>query len=1079
MNPAQLLNPKAFAKQQAKPKAAQKSQNNGLQQIRNPTVASRDENADEDASFGAASMIERLHGVTNRNKLPTQKRKGPLITDDEDENQRKKQKTEAFSISKGGIISDHLKNERKKIAAEAEPSNQTIDLTGDDDEPATASATANDLEVAKVVESSNDEICLGSINANALVHRLPTPSTSLIKGVPKTSWPYMRISFRHEIGHSYSRNMHIDLIDSVGIKFGTMDVKAASAIAPLLDGANINRMRLRMHLLSRPRKPSEEAGQRVSELLKMTVTFFAPRKAAAQIGRWLSQKQLYLSEPLSGAGGREFENPQLPQSFGPPRGSKPQQSSKGASTFISRSVEEIRREATNMFDNLAKNEAIPSMESNKDIIATDLMEHQKKALSFLFEHERSDFDGNELPVHALWRYRAKNTGQPAWYHVITGQEVTEKPKPVQGGILADVMGLGKTLSILALIAGTRTAAVRFRQQTVPFDLEDDVDCNAKGTLIICPKSVLSNWEEQIRVHCREGKIKVYCYHGANRTQNTAQLAKFDVVLTTYNTAAAEFADGMKKKKALSNINWFRIVLDEAHQIRTTSTKVSKACCNLYAERRWAVTGTPVQNSLSDLGALVKFLNIPPFDNTNTWNQYIMSPFKMGNVDVVEQLQLLVGSITLRRLKDTIGLTKRTETIERLEFSEAEKALYKKFASTCRTTLDNVTGGGTTLRGKAYAHVLKSIGRLRAICAHGREMLTEEDMKEIEGDDPNNAIVIDIGDEPGYEDESEFTTDAQAYNLYKTMRDSEMDKCENCGRLVGKKEPKPINLDEEEDNSAVNTPTISEDDEADDLIGNLTPCFHVVCPGCTSEYMELCEESMTADRWHVCPYDETHQHFGLKPLTWSGYNSHIEERRIAANQPNAAKWDEDSYSGPHTKVKALLEELRQSEQESAELATLGEPPIRSVVFSGWTRYLDLIEHALIKSRVAFVRLDGSMSIKQRTQVMEMFKTEKDIVVMLVSIKAGGQGLNFTAANKVYVMEPQFNPGVEAQAVDRVHRLGQKRDVYIKRYIMQDSIEEGILGLQEKKNKLAQMSMEKKRSKAEENKQRLDDLKALFK
>ena len=78
-----------------------------------------------------------------------------------------------------------------------------------------------------------------------------------------------------------------------------------------------------------------------------------------------------------------------------------------------------------------------------------------------------------------------------------------------------------------------------------------------------------------------------------------------------------------------------------------------------------------------------------------------------------------------------------------------------------------------------------------------------------------------------------------------------------------------------------------------------------------------------------------------------------------------------------------------------------------------------------------------------------------------------------------MEPQFNPGVEQQAVDRVHRLGQTRAVFIKHYIMNDSVEEGILKLQRKKEALAQISMDKKKSKQEENKARMDDLRELFK
>ena len=97
-------------------------------------------------------------------------------------------------------------------------------------------------------------------------------------------------------------------------------------------------------------------------------------------------------------------------------------------------------------------------------------------------------------------------------------------------------------------------------------------------------------------------------------------------------------------------------------------------------------------------------------------------------------------------------------------------------------------------------------------------------------------------------------------------------------------------------------------------------------------------------------------------------------------------------------------------------------------------------------------------------------------------AGGLGLNLTAANVAYVMEPQYNPAAEEQAIDRVHRLGQKRPVRVVRYIMQNSWEESMLVLQEKKRNLANLSMNRSEggimTKAEEARQRLADLRSLF-
>jgi SNF2 family DNA or RNA helicase len=161
----------------------------------------------------------------------------------------------------------------------------------------------------------------------------------------------------------------------------------------------------------------------------------------------------------------------------------------------------------------------------------------------------------------------------------------------------------------------------------------------------------------------------------------------------------------------------------------------------------------------------------------------------------------------------------------------------------------------------------------------------------------------------------------------------------------------------------------------------------------------------------------------------------------------------------------------------------EPPIKSVVFSGWTAHLDLIQLALSENGIKYTRLDGKMSRTARSAALDAFRDDSSIIVILVSITAGGLGLNLTTANKVYVMEPQYNPAAEAQAVDRVHRLGQKREVKTVRYIMKDSFEEKMLELQDKKKKLASLSMDNegrsRMDKTEAARKRLEDLRSLFK
>jgi len=137
-------------------------------------------------------------------------------------------------------------------------------------------------------------------------------------------------------------------------------------------------------------------------------------------------------------------------------------------------------------------------------------------------------------------------------------------------------------------------------------------------------------------------------------------------------------------------------------------------------------------------------------------------------------------------------------------------------------------------------------------------------------------------------------------------------------------------------------------------------------------------------------------------------------------------------------------------------------------------------ALEANSFKYTRLDGSMGRKQRANALEVFRDDPSITVILLSIGAGGLGLNLTTACRVFMMEPQFNPAAEAQAVDRVHRLGQRRDVEIVRFIMRGSFEESMLELQRKKRDLADLTVNRnvKLDRAEAAKRKLEELQTLF-
>ena len=129
--------------------------------------------------------------------------------------------------------------------------------------------------------------------------------------------------------------------------------------------------------------------------------------------------------------------------------------------------------------------------------------------------------------------------------------------------------------------------------------------------------------------------------------------------------------------------------------------------------------------------------------------------------------------------------------------------------------------------------------------------------------------------------------------------------------------------------------------------------------------------------------------------------------------------------------------------------------KALVFSQWTSLLDLVEPRLEQAGIPYTRLDGTT--RDRAAVLRSFQEETGPPVFLVSLKAGGTGLNLTAADHVFLLDPWWNPAVEEQAADRAHRIGQDRPVFVYRMVAEDTVEERILALQEAKRSVSQMAL----------------------
>ncbi|XP_019736465.1 transcription termination factor 2 isoform X2 [Hippocampus comes] len=567
-----------------------------------------------------------------------------------------------------------------------------------------------------------------------------------------------------------------------------------------------------------------------------------------------------------------------------------------------------------------------------------------------------------------------------------------------GGILADDMGLGKTLTMIALILAQKSKVKAEGEGEGEEEEEEEekkqeegwlskTDCRprpSKGTLVICPASLVHHWKKEIERHVKAGRLSVYLYHGPDRNKNARVLAQHDVVVTTYALVSRE-APGQKEadqpnKEAkdapaaagggpLMRVAWARVILDEAHNIKNPKVQQSMAVCQLRAAARWAVTGTPIQNNLLDMYSLLKFLRCAPFDEYKLWKAQVNNGSKRGR----ERLNILTRTLLLRRTKNQqdssgkplVALPDRTCKVHQLKLSEDEQAVYDVVFAQSRSTLQNylkrhegndVKGGSASAsnpfdkvsqelvlsqsdlpvassqqpqRAASTAHILSLLLRLRQCCCHLSLLKKTLDSSELQGDD----VVLTL---------------------------------------------------EEQLNALSLTSASSPSDGGEDMVG----------------------------------------------LNGTRFPSRL--------------FDESSRSSKISAIVLELEAIRASGDNQ-----------KSVIMSQWTSMLCIMAVHLKQMGLRYGVIDGTVNPKRRMDLVEEFNTNpKGPQVMLVSLCAGGVGLNLIGGNHLFLMDMHWNPALEDQACDRIYRVGQRRDVTIHRFECEGTVEQKIATLHAKKKELAQ-------------------------
>lgn len=703
-------------------------------------------------------------------------------------------------------------------------------------------------------------------------------------------------------------------------------------------------------------------------------------------------------------------------------------------------------------------ETLPETEVG-DNFKLQLRSYQKQGLTWMLRSEReleSNDDSSEL-MNPLWKafkwpkdrswvvmrkesLRPRFEGQDSFYgNLYSGEFSLEKPilkNQCKGGILADEMGLGKTISTLALIHHTP------RDKTFDLQSPSSSAYAYATTLIIVPTSLLSQWQDEF-LKANNDNSSVLVYYGSDTGINLKDtLCVPDppmVVLTSYGTVQAEWskmsANGGILHGSVFSVKFFRIVLDEGHNIRNRLNKTTKACYELKSTRKWLLTGTPIINRLDDLYSLIKFLELEPWANISYWNTFITVPFaKKDYKQALDVVQSILEPILLRRTKNMkkngkplVELPAKEVVIEKVKFSPKERRLYDWFLMRAESSVKDGIKRGDILR--KYTMILVHILRLRQMCCH-MDLLTSSSEEMDEDLSSKNLTPLDIP--------AELLSDSEAFppnemniaiaHIHKTY----------------------LNLNELECAICLADPITPFEEIC------FTECGHSFCLSCLLEHCNYQELRNQTPQCPNCKAEISSSRL-LQP-----------QRTIKVNEPGS--YSLLPYANLRSsKMNALLSHLRMVRDTC--------PNEKVVVFSQFSSFLDIMENVFSKEPGFEVyKFDGRLSFEKRKKVLDNFKSANDkVTVLLLSLKAGGVGLNLTEASRAYMCDPWWSPSVEDQAIDRIHRIGQSNNVKVVRFIMEGSIEEKMLKIQERKRTIGEAV---EAEEEERRKRRVEEIQMLF-
>ncbi|KAI0451628.1 SNF2 family N-terminal domain-containing protein [Xylaria acuta] len=590
-----------------------------------------------------------------------------------------------------------------------------------------------------------------------------------------------------------------------------------------------------------------------------------------------------------------------------------------------------------------------------------------------------------------------------------------------GGILGDEMGMGKTLQALGCIVSNRPT-------------DNDLETHSKTTLIVAPATSIEQWIEEIRKHTDKKYIGTVVHFKQSKALELETLNTFGIILASYHEVSNQFPS--KKLRAelqndcgkaeewrekfddnlgpLFKIPFWRVILDEAHNIKNKDSHISVACQNLSGRHRWGMSGTPITNSLDELYPYFKFLKADWVGNLREFHHLYGNS---ADNESESRLKVVMEILMLRRTmadrfmgRPLYEIPMGHISVRRVQLTREERVIYNvvesRFIGIINKILERLRKQGRRVRLRDLDIYMVFLLRLRQGAAHPfllepvfKKTLRECDILEIKA-----GLKKASGKKPlqfGYQ----LNMDRQVDLAIASKGE---DVCRICYQ-------EPIN-------------------------GYIAKCEHLFCKECLDDH--FLEERRDGRVIPKCP-DCNKALTDSEPLEQSDadFKKHPKFRKSQSRFLRECDQDYPKPAVPSAKTIAVKEAILEWLSEA--------PDDKIIVFMDFKMTGAILGRMLEAEGIEFLYFFGDMTPVAKQNAIHGFHEKKNIKVMIASFRCCSVALNLTCANRVILVDLWWNLAIEMQAFARVFRIGQTKETHFLRIIAKNTIDDRIEALQEEK------------------------------